>query len=75
MIASVLAAEVTGAIREFGADIDTHGRALGTSVRNLVAPAGVGRPSRLGSAGASTGPGTVDASSDWVIVDKSLTRC
>jgi hypothetical protein len=40
-----------------------------------VAPAGVGRPSRLGSAGTSTGPGTVDASSDWVIVDKSLTRC
>jgi hypothetical protein len=63
MVASALAAEVTGAIRELGADIDTHGRALGTSVRNLAAPA------------ASPAPATVDASREWVIVDKSVTRC
>jgi hypothetical protein len=103
MVASALAAEVTGAIRGFGSGIDTQGRALGTSVRNLVVPAGVRDPSRrrlewdlylppvqllarfanavgasaslLGSAAASPGLGTVDASSDWVIVDKSITRC
>lgn len=65
LVTSALATEVTGAMREFGADIDTHGRGLGTSVRILPAPT------------ASPGPAlaTVDASRDWVIVDKSITRC
>jgi hypothetical protein len=63
MVATTLAAEVAGAIREFGADIDTHGPALGMSVRNLAAPATL------------HGPTPVDASRNCVIVDKSVTRC
>jgi hypothetical protein len=65
MVTSALATEVTGAIREFGAEIDAQDRALGTSVRILAAPAASPCPALA----------TVDASRDWVIVDKSITRC
>jgi hypothetical protein len=97
------ATDVTNALREFGTGVETHGRALGSSVRHLMLVANVNElPSAriardiqipptillgwiFGALRASTAILGVEAgdpdpragrvAGDFVIVDRSLTRC
>jgi transcriptional regulator with XRE-family HTH domain len=103
MVSTAIAAEVTCAIRDFSAGVETQGRALGSSVRHLVLSAGVSESSRariarevqmppaqllnwiagaLGAAtsllGAETGsfePSGGRVVGDFVVIEKSITRC
>jgi hypothetical protein len=103
MVTTAIAAEVTSAIRDFSAGVETQGRALGSSVRHLVLSAGVSESSRARVArevqmppvqlvswiagaleaatsllGAETGsfePSAGRVVGDFVIVEKSITRC
>jgi transcriptional regulator with XRE-family HTH domain len=46
MVSTALTTEVTNAVRDFGTGVETRGRALGSSVLDLVVSAGVSESSR-----------------------------
>jgi hypothetical protein len=46
MVSTGLSTEVTGAVRDFGAGVETKGRALGSSVLDLVGAASVTESAR-----------------------------
>lgn len=46
MVSTAIAAELTGALRDFGTGVELQRRALGSSVRHLVNSAGVAEASR-----------------------------
>ena len=46
MVTTAMAAELTGALRDFGTGVESQTRALGSSVRHLAYAAGVSEASR-----------------------------
>jgi hypothetical protein len=62
MLTTAIATEVTGAVEGLRSGLETQGRALGVTVRDLVA-------STIGTRDADRSP------TDPVIVERTLTRC